>query len=322
MMSENNYLYASSLVRASQRGGSAGERLEIILSSANAGSLRKNAATIFGVDEKSSLEGVLEGALMRCVNTIRSAVPDMSVFAPLLYKYDCNNIKLALKSSLLGIPNGVMLSGAGTIAPDTVSKCAETGDFSKVSLSMGKAAKNAREAYLKTGEARAIDLMLDQACFEDMKKAADAGNVPLISEIVSATADKVNILTYLRIKKMNMPEDSAKALLSRALVVGGNIPHSAFLRDIEYLKSNLGNCMLKKATAEFGDDFTVLEKVFDDIILSLVRDVKFKAFGAEVPLRHLMVCEAEIMNCRIMARCLAEGADKTDARRRMRCAYV
>ena len=321
-MSENNYLYASSLVRASEKGGSAGERLETILSSANAESLCKNAAAIFGVDEKSTPEAVLEGALMRCISTIRSAVPDMSVFAPLLYKYDCNNIKLALKSSLLGIADGVMISGAGTIAPDTVAKCAETGDFSKVPLAMGKAAKNAREAYLKTGEARAIDLMLDRACFEDMKKAADEGNVPLISEIVSATADKVNILTYLRIGKMNMPEESAKALLSRALVVGGKIPHTAFFGDVEYLKSNLGNRIFKKAIAEFNGSFTALEKVLDDIILSLVRDVKFKAFGAEVPIRHLMVCEAEILNCRIMARCLAKGADKAEARRRMRCAYV
>ena len=131
MMSENDYLYASSLVRASEKGGSAGERLETILSSANAEVLKKNAAAIFGTDEGADLETVLEKALLRCIGTLRSAVPDISVFAPLLYKYDCNNIKLALKSSLLGIPSCYMITAAGTVAPETVAKCAETGDFAK-----------------------------------------------------------------------------------------------------------------------------------------------------------------------------------------------
>lgn len=324
-MCENDYLYASSLVRASEGGGSAGERLERILSSTNAESLRKNAAEIFGVEEKDTLEAVLESALLRCTNTLRSAVPYLSVFAPLLYKYDCNNIKIALKSALLGINCKNMLSGAGTVDPHTVAKCAETGDFGKIPLKMANAAKNARKAYLETGEARAVDILLDCACFEDMKEAAEKGSVPLISEIVSATADKVNLLIYLRVQRMNMPEDSAKMLISRALVTGGKIPLSAFSKDTEYLKNNLGDCIFKKTFAEIDVnalDFTVVERIFDDIILSLVSDVKFIAFGPEVPLRYLAVCEAEIQNCRVMARCLAKGMDKADARERMRCAYV
>ncbi len=325
MIRENDYLYASSFVRASERGGSARERLERILSSANVEMLRKTAAEIFGVEEAGELEVILGEALKRCVSNITSSVPDASVYAPLLYKYDCNNIKTALKCSLLSIDARDMLSPVGTIPADKVIKCAESGDFKALNCKMGEAARAAKEAYLKTGEARCIDLSVDGACFEDMKATAEEKGVDLIRDWVCAMADKVNILTYFRVKAMDMPADSAKALLQRALVCGGNIPISAFFGDIEHLQINLGNCIFKKAFAEIAADTTdmsVREKILDEAVLSLVSDVKFKAFGPQVPLRYFLVCEAEIMNCRIMARCLSEGIGLSEIRERMRWSYV
>ncbi len=325
MIRENDYLYASSFVRASERGGSARERLEKILSSANAEMLRKNAAEIFGVEESGNLENILSEALKRCIYNVTYSVPDPSVYAPLLYKYDCNNIKTALKCSLLSIDARGMLSPVGTIPAEKVIKCAESGDFKPLNCRMGDAARAAKEAYLKTGEAKCIDLIVDRACFEDMKATAEEKGFDLIIELVSATADKVNILTYLRTKAMDMPEDSAKSLIQRALVSGGNIPLPAFFGDIEHLKTNLDNCIFKKAFAEIAassKNISVCERILDEAVLSLVSDVKFKAFGPQVPLRYLLVCEAEIMNCRIMARSLAEGIGLGEIREGMRWSYV
>ena len=325
MIKENDYLFASSFVRASEKGGSAKERFEKIYSSSTYDSLCKNAAEIFSVDDCGDLEKILENARERCVNIISSSVPDFYVFAPLLYKYDCNNIKTALKCKILGIDCKGRLSHAGYIPAEKIISAFDSGVLSSIGGKMGEAAMKANEAYMKTGEARIIDLMLDRACFEDMTDTAKENGVALISKIVSLRCDAVNILTFIRIKALRMPEESTLSLMERSFVSGGEIPADAFSGDRDNLIKHLTDHPYKRIFCEICDKdlpFAVAEKMLDEVILSNLADVKFMAFGPEIPVRALLVTEAEIMNCRIMARAISEGSDKAEAKERMRFSYA
>lgn len=302
MINNSDFLFASAHLRAREKGGSAADRLAALSSAKNADELCFTAADAFGVSAEGGLSAVLDRAMLDAVDCVRGAVPDFSVFAPLLYKYDCTNIKTALKCSILSIDFEDKLFSCGSVEKDAAAKAIREAKWNIFPAAMAEAASKAKETYLKTGEARAIDLMLDRACFEDMvRDAAD----PLICDIISMRADAANTLTSLRIAAMYMPEETAAALMPRALVSGGKIPHSAFDLGLAKLADAAGESIIKNEIVKLSKSpsisFAEAELMFDDAILAKLTEVKYTSFGSAVATRYLLVREAEIMNCRIIA---------------------
>ncbi len=328
MLGERDYVFASSFLRAADGRGTPRERLARFGEASSKESLRAAVAEAYGIAGGAD---IYERVLGDAAEKMRGALPDFSVMYPLLFKYDCNNIKTAIKCAVKNTdPDGLMFS-FGAISPDTVISCAKKSSFSALpdyASSMRRAAQEAMHLYRKTGEARAIDLMLDAACFKDMKKAADEGGVELIKNIVTLRADGTNIMTCLRIAAAGLQPATAVSLTERAFVSGGDIPLSAFLTadggtaDAESAakKAPYGSVSADAARrAAKADGFAAAEKVIDEAVLALADKFRFKPFGAEVAVRFFLIREAEMTNCRIIEAAMSgDGSVKE----RMRKAYV
>lgn len=306
---EKEYVFASAYLKAKDGKGTPAERLTRLKEARDAESIRALVADAYGVSGSDVFDAVIKQA----VDNIKECAPDFSVFKPLLYKYDCTNIKTAIKCSIKDInPEGLLFT-CGTIPCETVVEAASSADFSKIPGEMGRAAAEALEAYRKSGETRIIDLLLDKACFADMKTDADNGKVQLISDIVKARADGINLITSARISASGtVPE-----LFERAYVPGGSIPVSAFYNAEGSLKdpSELRASFNKKS-------FEAAEKDVDTEIIKLCEKFRFKPFGAEVAVRYLVLIEMEMMNCRIATAALNSANREDVLRERLRVAYV
>lgn len=306
---EKEYVFASAYLKAKDGKGTPAERLARLKDARDADSIRALVADSFGV----SGADVFDAAIKDAVDNIRECVPDFTVFEPLLYKYDCTNIKTAIKCSIKGVSPEGMLFSCGAIPVEKIIEAAESCDFSKIPSEMGKAAAEALDTYKKSGETRVIDLLLDKACFADMKNGADRAKVPLISDIVRTRADGVNLLTSARISASGaVPE-----LFNRAYVPGGSIPVSVFFTGEGTLKdpAEIRSSFNKKS-------FEAAEKDVDTEIIRLCEKFKFKPFGAEVAVRYLILREMEMMNCRIAVAALNSDAREDVLRERLRVAYV
>ncbi len=325
MNPDREYVFASSFIKASEGKGSPAERLARFREAQDAAALRAAAAEAFRV----SGENVYDDAVTSVTKLLESSLPDFSLVFPLLYKYDCANIKTAIKCKIRNISSEGLLFSCGTVSPAAVTDAAEASDFSEIPGEMGKAAVVALRHYQKTGEVRAIDLILDRACFADMKDAAEKSGCELLKKIVRLRADGVNFITAMRISAENLSADVASSLMERAFVPGGNMPESAF-KDPETGVKEL-SALASRASGDTAEvikrcagvkDPDAAAKIIDEAVISLCMKYRFKPFGPEVAVSLLVIREAEITNCRIIEAAIGTDAREETVRERLRVAYV
>ena len=325
MTLDNEYLFSSSFLRAGEGVGTPSNRMTRMLEAASPKQLYQTVAEVFRISVPEREEAVLDKAFCDAVDKVRSAVPDVTVFYPLLYKYDCTNNKIAIKCAVQGIRSYDGFYTCGTVPAEQMQEYLHKEVFHSLPSAMAAAAKAARQEYAKTGEARCIDLLLDRACFADMADGAAAGGIPLMQQIVSMRADFANISACIRIRSSGVSAQAGRTLLSRAFVPGGQIDLSTLLseengcRDIGQINEKLGACYVKDAVRKaVGTSQDRIEKIFDEAILLACRPYQFKAFGPEVVIRYLLIREAELLNGRIIAARFTSGADREKIRERLR----
>ncbi len=326
MIPDNEYLFSSSFLQAGEGIGSASSRTVRMLEAPSAEQLYQTVAEMFRIPMPSDGKAVFDAAFGDAVEKVRSAVPDASVYDPLLYKYDCTNIKLAIKCAAQDIRTFQDFYTCGAVSAAQMEENLQKDTANGLPPAMAEAAKTARQEYAKTGEARGIDLLLDRACFADMSAAANAENVPLIQKIVCMRADFANILACMRIRASGVAADAARTLMTRAFVPGGQAELSAFVNDesgcadIGQINEHLGDCYVRDAVrhAAAAADISAVQKIFDEAVLAACQPYRFKPFGPEIAVRYLLIREAEVTNGRIIASRFSAGADADSIRERLR----
>lgn len=326
MIEQNEYLFSSSFLRAGEGVGTPAQRMMRMLEAQTPAQLYAAMAEMFRVSCAEETT-VFDTALGDAVERVRGAVPDFTVFAPLLYKYDCTNIKTVLKCLVQNISAYDAFYTCGTVAAAEMQQAVNTGVFPTLPPAMGAAAEAARLEYGKTGEVRCIDLLLDQACYRDMADAAAAGGVELIQTVVTMRADFANILACLRIRASGVSHETGAALLTRAFVPGGQIGREQLLSaehgcsTLPEIAQKIQDAYVKdavrRAAGVSASDFLTVEKVFDDAVLRATEAYRYVPFGPEVIVRYLLLREAEVRNGRVVASRFAAGVDAETIRERL-----
>jgi V/A-type H+-transporting ATPase subunit C len=330
-MADIEYAYASSLIRASGEKGTAAMRLERIRDCRSIDELCSAAADMFRVSGGNDIGVILDAALAEAAYCLKDAVPDASLYAPLFYKYDCCNIKTVLKCDIRGLDVGDSLYPFGTVSADDVKTAVREHTAGVLPSAMERALGEARRSYA-AGDAAAIDLILDRACFEDMSSGAALGGEAFMIRAVRDRADMTNLLTSLRISKMGLESAAAASLMRRAFVPGGSIGISEFVTSDDVpVKTEIAagsaandrlSAALKAAVQGNGRkaaDAATTEKMLDEALLASASDVKYIPFGFEVPAAFFIIREAEVKNCRLAAAGLASRETGSE---RMRETYV
>ena len=324
MKSDSSYIFASAFLRAKEYG-SASERLNSVIHAQTTDSLCEAAAKMWGLSYEGSPEKLFERAITTAVESIGSCVPHKRLFYPLLYKYDCTNIKTIIKANILSISPENMLLNCGSISTDTLLEAFRRQRFHIVPQNMRNALADVTALYKKTGDAELIDIVLDQSAFKDMKADAEKSHSPLLMRIITAKSDSANLMTYIRLRKMDR-----LSLLSRSFIPTGSIPLSAFTEGSspgspEKLLHFIRNTSLRNTAEQYfqgNSTLAEIEKASYEAVLSEVQNVKYIAYGHEVAIRHLLVREAEVINCRIAYAALNGVFTKEKAQERMLLSYV
>ena len=207
---DTDYMYSSARLRALETKMLGREGCERLLSAPDTDEMLGILAD-YGfrpvkkqdTDERADREATLYTALSDAFAEVAGMLPWPYIVRLFQYKYDCNNIKAAIKARTRVIDPRDMMLSLGTLSPEAAIEAAETGDFSALPKHMAKAAAEAADAYLKTKNSQQIDLLLDRACFADMLDAAHASGVPYVIRYVKVKIDLTNILMCIRLQRMN-----------------------------------------------------------------------------------------------------------------------
>lgn len=328
--SDTGYIYASTKVKSADGVGTEESRLARLLDCSTVRDVYGEIvdAEICPGAEKHNITGdsdavnaagdILSGALDYAADLVREAVPDKSLYDFLFYKYDCNNIKAAVKSALRGVSTDGAMFSCGTISAQCAVECADTRNTSPLPRHMAVAALEAIDAYERTGEARAIDFILDRACFADMAESAAAAEVPMFTEYVKALADVTNIRSAVRISASSVAPAAAEALFARVFVPDGSVPESAFYAEgtgvpsLEALASALPLSPLKAEVAEAAENPSRADAVLERFVFRVAENMSNKAFGPEIPAYFFISREREIRRYRKALSVLSMGKVKKE----------
>lgn len=329
-MKDTDYLYASTRVRAREAALVGREKLLQAAEASGAGEINILIDGIDGGDFSASHDKMTAALAYACKFTL-DASGDSPAVKFLLYKYDCNNVKTALKCFFRNTEAEDAYFPVGTVPLDIIKKMPAEKDYSALPTNMAKAAEEAYLSYVKTSRACDIDRILDKACFADMAETAKESGEPIATALVAREADLKNIMMCLRVLRRG-GKDSEEELRFSLIGVGtidteklvsafgkGEKGFCEELRQTPY--HAFADAVLSRSAAD-RPSLAELEKICDDLYLSEVAETKFMPFGAPVLCAYLVAVEYEIKNLRIVLAGKLAGLSADDIKMRLRNNYV
>lgn len=323
-----DYLYATGRLRALEKTLLSNDRLMQLLETKNDAELTERLREAGLEAPDGDWEGVLSARLQGAYAEIKSLCGSDEALRLWLYPYDCNNVKAAMKGFIRGIDPHSMTVEFGSVSADAVIGMVEKNDYSSLSPEMRKAAPRAMKEYSKTKNPQVIDLIMDAACYADMLSDARVSKVKLALKLVQIKIDLTNILTCVRILRMNSGE-LGKLLLRNSIIEGGTLSPETVKSYFEGGEEFLWNTLRQTEYASFAYAFgakeaslTSVEREADNFLMDEVRSVKYVSFGPEIPMAYLLAYEYEVRNLRIVIAGKRAALDTKVIRERIRRGYV
>lgn len=255
-------------------------------------------ATITRDDE---YEKIINGELERVFKFTREISKNNQKIVDLAaLKYEYQNLKLLLKDK------GNILDEYN-ISTGIIDKEEIMNNFNEV-----KKYKDLKEACIE----------LDKMYLKHLLKLAISTNIPLFIDYSKISIDRYNVLTFLRLKKQNRNVD----YLDDILVDGGNICKEDLIKS--YFTNTYLPLFKKKIetksweTFEKNEDILEIEKVFDNMIISLVKEYKNVTIGPEPIFTYIIAKEYEFKALRLIMSAKLNDIDIELVKSRLRGVYV
>lgn len=302
-------------------GDSANEALKVLQES-------EYANVMTGVKRAEDYEEVLSKELKRVYELMYDASPSKSLIDLMSIKYDYHNIKVLLKGIFLNKDLSDMLIPVGKINLSLLKHSIDNNNMADLPSAMRIGIEKTKEVFEGTKDPQQIDIILDNAMFEEMREIARELDDRFVDKYVSALIDLTNLKTLLRVKKQNKNRD----FLQEVIINGGAIDEDTLVALLNDAPENISN---KLAFTNYNDiikigieDYTktdsasLLEKLVDNYIMDMMKEAKFIPFGVEPILAYVYAKETEIKVIRIIMVGKLNNISGEVIRERLRDIYV
>ena len=251
--------------------------------------------------------------------------PDEAIVRAFRVKYDYHNVKAVVKGEAMGSDPGRLLTASGRVPAEKLLAAYQESRYVDLPNALGKAMEEARTVLARTANPQMADLILDQACFGEMKEAAREAECPFLEDYVRLLIDSTNLKSAVRTMRMHKDAD----FLQTVLLTGGTVSESriAAAGDREALAGLFANGKLAKAAAlgaeaAAGGRMTAFELACDNAVTAFLKDAKLVGFGPETLVAYLAAVEGEITAVRMILTGRLAGIAPDTIRERLRDLYA
>lgn len=325
---DTDYLYATARIRAVEAADSLHEKNEKML---NAPDFSEAVSVLLGSAAAENINSgnyqtVLDGELVKSYDLVGSMLGDNPIMTIFKCPYDCNNLKLAIKSEIKGVKSTDMYYTFGTVSVSELENAMHERDFSAFPKNMAAAASDALEAYSKNGDPQTIDIVIDRACLTDMLEMATGFGCEYLTNIVKNKVDSYNILGFIRCTRMKKSAEFYRKLSLDGGTVDCDNIISAYENGLEalaeLLKSSHYSSVYDTIIAQLAEPakgfFSNVERRLENVSSARVEEVKYIAFGPEIPVSFLITREKELKNAGIILAGKSAGLETDAIRERLR----
>ncbi|MBW6409144.1 V-type ATP synthase subunit C [Clostridium weizhouense] len=260
--------------------------------------------------------------LMYDISPVKSLVDLMSI------KYDYQNIKVILKGMFLKQDLSYLLVHVGTIEVSKLKYLIENNDIRDLSPIMRDAIEAATNNFENTKDPQMVDIILDKYMFKQLVQIKNDIKDGFVNKYVDSLIDSTNLKTLLRVKKQN----KGREFFASVIIEGGSLDKDKLLGMLNDAVENIANKLaytnyaglIKSGIEHYTKTGSVslLEKLVDNHIMSMMKDAKIIPFGVEPLLAYIYAKETEIKIIRIVMVGKLNNISAEVVRERLRDIYV
>lgn len=323
-MNDTSYAYAVARLHAIENSLLSPSDMELLISAKSPSECMRILADkgYSGESANTSVEEIFANETKKMWSLINELAPDCKVLDIFLYKNDFHNLKVIMKGLAGGKPYDNLLMHPTTVEVSLITEAVSGKNFEILPQMMAKAADEAYYALTANGDPQTASVIIDTAYLTAFYNTAKESGDTFLIKLAALTVDNANVKTALRCSKIG--KDTA--FVSKCLVPLGSIDTSelataaggGFSAVAEFLSSSAYSSLLE----ESGDDFSVFEKLCDNLIMNHVRDAKYTFFGIKPIIGHIFAKETEIKALHIIVSGKLSGLDEEMLRGRLRMLYV
>ena len=306
-----DFVYASSYVRSQESKLLSSEQLRNMTESKNIDDICKVLQDAgYGSEGNPLTAANYQDVLKQAEASFFAEVKELSKSSAALnifcYPADYHNLKVLLKAEALDIDRDELLMGNGTISASEMVKSVKERETMDLTENMASALTEAVDVHARTNDPQMIDFICDKYCFADITEAAEQSKNSYVMGYVALWIDTINLKTFARVKKMGQPWK----YFENVFIPGGTVDVQIFLGsyedDFKQAAEKFQSYDIRKAVSEGGEaidntgDFTLLEKICDNLLVEYSRDAKTVTFGLEPLVAYLIARQNEVKAIRIV----------------------
>jgi len=328
---DTNYLYITARIRSLERSLLSNARMERMLEArSDEDALKVLSECGYGevtVTSAEELELILSETRDSMLSTLERIAPDRALIKVFRTKYDYHNLKALLKSEALSLDAQPLLIDSGRIQAKALFDMIRQDDLRNMPNAMRNAAVDARELLSRTGDPQLSDVLLDHACFKEMREMAKEAQSKFLIGYVKLFIDAANLRAIIRALRIGYATDFIRGILA----AGGNINPTRLFSVIvsgSSLAEFYTGTLLEEAAATGtpaiqGDTpLTMFERLCDEALIKYMKASKLVAFGDQPLIGYIAAREAEFIAIRTIMSGRKAGVSRDVLRERLRDAYV
>ncbi len=280
------------------------------------------------IQNAQDYEKILKRETERVFSLIRELSNESEIVDILSLKYDYHNLKVLLKSRLMGKDFTDLLMDAGTQKVDKLKQKFDIKNYNDMPGEFVQAIEEVEKEFSENKDPQKIDLIVDKYYYRNLLRIAHKIDVPVISAYVEGLIDFQNLITLFRVKK----QDRDMKFLENIIHEGGTIPKDKIVASLndspevianKFKREKLGEYLIKGIDS-FGETgrLSELEKISDNYLMELNKDSKYVVFGPEPLFNYLVVKEREINAIRMIMVSKINNIDSVKIKERLRDTYA
>lgn len=248
-----------------------------------------------GWNADEDMEQAAEDHIKSACKAIRELTVQEKTLDAFLLRYDVNNLKILMKSRVLGISSDAV-SSCGTISPDALRHAVTERNYRVLPPLLKSAADELEKKLAANADPFIIDVELDKAMYRSIMETLPKKD-RVARSYFSAQIDLTNLIMALR--AVNIGRNAA--FFKELLLPGGTVEERKWLKAYEKpetlpaLVKGYGIKVFNAANAAYlsKEKIPALEKAMDDYLLSLYLPFKQVSDQNERLIGYLLMRQRE-----------------------------
>ena len=275
-----------------------------------------------GTDTPLNADAILSREREKIWENIRGMHVDMSVFSVLSYPNWFHNLKAAVKSVYTGSKNAHVFYEGTPISKVDLMRIIKDRDYKALPGNMEKAAEEAMEALLHSGDGQLCDIIIDKACMEAILEAGRNAKDAVIRDYAESTVAVTNIKIAVRASKTGKSIEFMKRAMTPCGSLNIEKLMMAALAGMDSIVDYLSGNGYGEAAEALKDSPSAFERWCDNRIIQTMKPQKMNPFSVGPLLAYIIARENEIKTVRIILTCKQNGLPEDAIRERIREMYV